>query len=68
MVPPALRTAGMRGVHFAERIPHISKLARSNIPVPLAQRLARHSTPTLTLNVYAHVDDAIRGQAGMALT
>jgi integrase len=33
----------------------ISALARSNAPVKIVQSLARHSTPTLTLGVYAHV-------------
>ena len=35
---------------------YISRLVRSGVNVKLAQSLARHSTPTLTLGVYAHVD------------
>ena len=30
-------------------------LARSNAPIKVVQSLARHSTPTLTLAIYAHI-------------
>ena len=33
----------------------VTWLATSNMPVKMAQTLARHSDPKLTLNVYAHV-------------
>ena len=33
----------------------ITALAMSKAPVKVIQSLARHSTPTLTLGVYAHV-------------
>ena len=33
----------------------ITALAKSNAPVKIVQSLARHSTPTLTLNCYSHV-------------
>jgi hypothetical protein len=34
---------------------YVTALAMSNAPVKIVQSLARHSTPTLTLGVYAHV-------------
>src|SRR5262249_51388920 len=34
---------------------YLTALAKSNAPVKVVQTLARHSTPTLTLGVYAHV-------------
>jgi hypothetical protein len=34
---------------------YVTALAKSNAPVKIIQSLARHSTPTLTLGVYAHV-------------
>jgi Phage integrase family len=34
---------------------YVSALAMSNAPVKILQTLARHSTPALTLGVYAHV-------------
>jgi hypothetical protein len=34
---------------------YITALAKSNAPVRIIQSLARHSTPTLTLGIYAHV-------------
>jgi integrase len=48
----------------------VTALAMSNAPVKVIQSLARHSTPTLTLGVYAHVGlydqtsalDALPGQ------
>ena len=38
-------------------------LAMSNIPVAIVQRLARHSDPRLTLNVYTHIDQQQKGDA-----
>jgi len=37
------------------RVSYISFLANSNVPVKVTQKLARHSTPTLTMNIYAKV-------------
>jgi integrase len=34
---------------------YVSALARSNAPVKVIQTLARHSTPSLTFGVYAHI-------------
>ncbi|MBL8762331.1 MAG: site-specific integrase [Phycisphaerae bacterium] len=34
----------------------VTRLARANVPPKVAQKLARHSTITLTMNVYAHLD------------
>ena len=52
--------------HYADfhalRHSFISSLALSTAPVKIVQSLARHSTPVLTLNVYAHVETA--DQAG----
>ena len=39
----------------ALRHSYVTALAMSNAPVKIVQSLARHSTPTLTLGVYAHV-------------
>ena len=39
----------------AQRHSYITALDMSNAPVKVVQTLARHSTPTLTLGVYAHV-------------
>ncbi len=39
----------------ALRHTYISRLVRSSVNVKVAQELARHSTPTLTLGRYAHV-------------
>ncbi len=39
----------------ALRHSYVTALAMSNAPVKVVQSLARHSTPTLTLGVYAHV-------------
>jgi len=43
-------------VHFhALRHTYISRLVASGANIKVAQELARHSTPTLTLGRYAHV-------------
>ena len=39
----------------ALRHSYVTALAMSNAPVKVVQSLARHSTPTLTLGIYAHV-------------
>jgi len=50
------RDAGGRVADFhALRHTYISRLVRSGANVKVAQELARHSTPTLTLGRYAHV-------------
>jgi integrase len=38
------------------RITFVTTLARANVPLALAQRLARHSTPVLTSNVYSRLE------------
>lgn len=45
----------------------VTRLALSGVPVPVAQKLARHSTPVLTLNAYTDVglDDAASAVAGV---
>jgi hypothetical protein len=47
--------AGRVADFHALRHSYVSALARSTAPVKIVQSLARHSTPTLTLNTYAHV-------------
>jgi integrase len=50
------RDASGRVADFhALRHTYITALAMSNAPVKVVQSLARHSTPTLTLGMYAHV-------------
>jgi integrase len=46
------RVADFHSLHHT----YISALARSRAPVKVVQSLARHSTPTLTLAGYAHVE------------
>ena len=38
----------------ALRVTYITNLGRSNVSLQMAQKLARHSTPMLTANVYTH--------------
>jgi integrase len=40
----------------ALRHTYITNLARSNTPIAITQKLARHSDPKLTLGVYTHLD------------
>ena len=40
---------------YALRHTYISRLVQSGANIKVAQELARHSTPTLTLGRYAHV-------------
>jgi integrase len=47
--------AGRVADFHALRHTYISRLVRSGVNVKVAQELARHSTPTLTLGRYAHV-------------
>jgi len=57
------RDAGGRVADFhALRHSYITALAKSSAPVKVVQALARHSTPTLTLGLYAHV--GLYDQAG----
>ncbi len=46
---------------------YITQLSRSNVPVRVAQRLAGHSDPSVTLNVYTHADIADELAAADAL-
>ncbi len=58
MTNAGLETVDMYGntiVFHSLRSSFISFLANQDIPVKIVQQLARHSTPTLTLNVYAKV-------------
>ena len=47
----------------ANRHTFISKLVKTGVGVKLAQVLARHSTPELTMNVYSHVDASDQSEA-----
>ena len=44
---------GRRVDFHALRVTYITNLVKSGVPVKVAQELARHSTPELTLNVYS---------------
>ena len=63
MIRQDLKAAGIaiekneKRVDFqALRVTMISHLAINGVPIQLAQKLARHSTPVLTANVYTHLD------------
>ena len=47
----------------ANRHTFISNLGRMGVPVQTAQKLARHSDPKLTTNIYTHVDAAAKAAA-----
>jgi len=47
--------AGRFADFHAMRHTYVTRLSMSNVPLPVAQRLARHSSPTLTANTYTHV-------------
>jgi len=53
--------------HAAGRHTFITNLGRAGVPLTTAQKLARHSTPTLTANVYTHLGLADRAAAIGAL-
>ncbi len=59
--------AGRVADFHALRHTYISRLVRSGVNVKVAQELARHSTPTLTLGRYAHVQLLDQTQALDAL-
>ncbi|MFO8013709.1 MAG: site-specific integrase [Phycisphaerae bacterium] len=59
--------AGRVADFHALRHTYISRLVRSGVNVKVAQELARHSTPTLTLGRYAHVQLVDQTQALDAL-
>ena len=64
----AYRYGAGRVVHFhAPRHTYISRLVASGANIKVAQELARHSTPTLTLGRYAHVQlvDQMRALAAL---
>ena len=44
--------AGRRADFHAMRHTYITRLSVADVPLTVAQRLARHSTPTLTANTY----------------
>jgi len=48
-------TNGRRVDFHALRTTTVTSLALSGVPLAVAQKIARHSTPTLTANVYAVV-------------
>jgi hypothetical protein len=47
----------------ANRHTFISRLGRSGVSLLTAQKLARHSDPRLTANVYNHLDEAEKAAA-----
>ena len=54
---------GLYADFHANRHTFITRLGRSNVPMATAQRLARHSDPRLTANVYTHIDEAVKAEA-----
>ncbi len=48
-------SAGRFADFHAMRHTYVTRLSMSNVPLPVAQRLARHSSPMLTANTYTHV-------------
>jgi integrase len=62
MIQADLEAAGVpyvkegRTLNFhALRVSFVSSLALSGVPLAVAQKLARHSDPRLTANVYTHL-------------
>jgi len=53
--------------HAAGRHTFITNLGRAGVPLTTAQKLARHSTPALTANVYTHLGLTDRAAAIGAL-
>jgi integrase len=52
---PALRRAGLRKIRFHDlRHTYASLMIASGVDVVRVSRLLGHSSPTITLNVYAH--------------
>jgi hypothetical protein len=51
----------------ARRMSFVSNLALGGVPLAVAQKLARHSDPRLTANVYTHLGLADLGKAVEAL-
>ena len=47
---------GLFADFHSNRHTFISNLGRAGVPLATAQKLARHSTPTLTSNVYTHLE------------
>ncbi len=60
-------SAGLVADFHALRHTYVSRLVRSGANVKVAQELARHSTPTLTLGRYAHMEVLDRTKALNAL-
>ncbi len=52
-IPPVVE--GRRADFHALRYTFVSLLAKSNVPLAVTQKLARHSDPRLTANVYTHL-------------
>ena len=66
---PALRRAGLdEGLHF-HNLRHgvASLLLNQNVPVPVVSRFLRHSNPSITMRVYAHIIDGTSGMAADGL-
>jgi integrase len=59
---PVETAEGVADFH-AIRHTYVSGVVRSGASVKVAQELARHSTPTLTIGRYAHVDDTEKRKA-----
>jgi hypothetical protein len=58
---------GLFADFHANRHTFISNLGKANVPLRMAQKLARHSTPGLTSNVYTHLELSDKASAIGAL-
>ena len=54
LASPTETASGTADFHCL-RHSYVTALAMSNAPVKVVQSLARHSTPSLTFGIYAHV-------------
>jgi integrase len=59
--------AGLYADFHSNRHTFISNLGRAGVPITMAQKLARHSTPALTANVYTHISMSQKSDAICAL-
>ena len=54
---------GLFADFHANRHTFISNLGRMGVPIQTAQKLARHSDPKLTTNIYTHLDGTVKSAA-----
>lgn len=56
-------TGGRIADFHSLRVTYVTNLARAGVPLQHAQKLARHSTPMLTANIYTDVERELAAQA-----